>query len=631
MRNFIFIISIFVFLQSSAQQTVFTGTKNKKAENMFGDALKYFTQMDNLHALTTLNKCLKEDPKFIDAMMLKADIYEQNEEYKKALSIYDTIVSLKKEFQIPYYKIAVVAIDDGDYDKALENITKYEVLKGDQIDPAKVKKVKSTATFGKDALLHPVPFAPKNLGPTVNSVLDEYFPGLTIDDQTLIFTRFEKNYTENFYISKRIKDGWSSAQNLGYPINTDGNEGTISVSSDGQYVFYTACNRETGAGSCDLYFSALDGDRWSEPRNLGFPINTINWESQPSVSFDGRTLYFTSNRPGGYGKMDIWKSTYGKGHWSVPQNLGPTINSEGNDEGPFISKDDKTLYFTSDGHPGMGKTDFFVARKQIDGRWGEPKNLGYPINNQYDQRCMIISTNGKDAYVATKREDSYGGLDLYAFELYDEARPQKTGFIKGVVYDSRTMQKLKARIELIDLETGKPFIETVSNKISGEFIACLQGNKNYALNVSCDGYLFYSDNFSLKDQSSVDPLKLDVPLNPMIEGERVVLKNVFFDVDKFILREESKIELGKLLSFLKLNPQIRIEVGGHTDNTGDKARNSVLSANRAKAVHEYLIQNGIEDFRLTYKGYADSQPIADNKTEAGRQKNRRTEFKITSK
>jgi outer membrane protein OmpA-like peptidoglycan-associated protein len=342
-------------------------------------------------------------------------------------------------------------------------------------------------------------------------------------------------------------------------------------------------------------------------------------------------MYFSSNRPGGFGESDIWYSTYGKGHWSPPINMGSSVNTSGSEQVPFIAKDDQTLYFISDGHVGMGGYDFFVVRKQNDGRWGKPMNMGYPINTPKDEMCFALSANGKEAYISSEREGGIGGLDIYKFELYESAQPQKTGYIKGIVYDAKSFNKLKAKIELIDLETGKTFIEVVSNRITGEFLACLQGNKNYALNVSCDGYLFYSENFSFKNQSASEPLKLDVPLNPILVGERVVLNNVFFDVDKFTLRDESKIELGKLVSFLKINTTIRVELSGHTDNTGDKARNSILSANRAKAVFDYLILNGIEDFRLTYKGYADAQPIADNKTEAGRQKNRRTEFKIMSK
>jgi outer membrane protein OmpA-like peptidoglycan-associated protein len=418
---------------------------------------------------------------------------------------------------------------------------------------------------------------------------------------------------------------------MGAPINTPENEGTITLSPDGQYVFFTGCNRQDGQGSCDLYFSALDGDQWKEPKNLGFPINTRAWESQPSLSFDGKTIYFTSDRPGGYGGMDIWFSTYNKGKWSAPQNIGPEINTPGNEQCPMIAKDDQTLYFNTDGRVGMGGVDLFICRKTPDGRWGKAENLGYPINTHADEICLVLTANGENAFYVSKRPGGAGGLDLYEFKLYEQARPKKTGYVKGVVFDAITKLKLKAKIELIDLATAKTVVEAYSNKLSGEFIICLQGNKDYALNVSCEGYLFHSENFSLKNQSATDPLVLSVPLYPIEAGGKVVLKNIFFDVDQYVLKTESKIELDKLVSFLKANATLTIEVSGHTDNSGNKQKNLDLSFNRAKAVVSYLVEQGIASNRLTARGYADAQPIADNKTEAGRKQNRRTEFKILKK
>jgi outer membrane protein OmpA-like peptidoglycan-associated protein len=611
-------------------QATYTGTKNKKAENLFIEAVKFSSMGDNRSAFGKLKECLQKDSLYIDAWMLLADIREQNEQYKEALTIYRKVNKINESFAIPYYKMANAALLEGEYDEALAQIEIYKKMQGKEIDPQKVKRVSRIATFGANAIKNPVPYDPKNLGPNVNSPLNDYFPGVTADGEILIFTRLINGNNEEFFISKKEGASWGPARNMGHPVNTPQNEGTISLSSDGQYIFFTGCNRPDGEGSCDLYFSALDGDTWRKPQNLGFPINTRAWDSQPSVSFDGKTLYFSSARPGGFGESDLWYSTYSKGKWSAPINLGPEINTTGSEQAPFIAKDDQTLYFISDGHDGMGEMDIFMSRRQADGSWGKAMNLGYPINTHQQEMCISISADGETAYIASQRPEGLGGLDIYAFNLYPEARPKKVAFVSGVVYDAKSLKKLQARIELIDLETGKPVIESSSNKLTGNFLFCLTGNKNYALNVSKEGYLFYSENFSLQEQSAAKPLLLDVPLNPIIAGEKMVLRNVFYDIDKYDLKPESKIELDKVVALLNQNPTMRIEIGGHTDNTGLKQRNIELSNNRAKSVVDYLITKGISAQRLSYKGYADNQPISDNKTEEGRKLNRRTEFKIIS-
>lgn len=631
MKYFLSVICLLCVFQLCAQTQPFTGTNNKKASKLFGEGLRAFTMYEGKKASDLLKKALAIDPGFVDAWMLLADLYEGNEQYEEAYQIYEKVITISPDFQIPYYKLASAQLKTGEYEKALANLVVYRQKKGTQIDANKVERAMITAAFGARSRKNPVPFDPQNMGPGINSPLDEYFPGVSADGGTLIYTRrlIASPYNEDFYISFRdTARAWPKSQNMGAPINSEQNEGTISLSSDGQYIFYTGCNWPGNEGSCDIYFSTLDGMSWKEPRNLGFPVNTRAWESQPSISFDGRTLYFASGRPGGYGGMDLWKSTYDKGRWSPPVNLGPEINTPGNEESPFIAKDDVTLYFSSDYLPGLGGVDLFYTRKQPNGKWERPTNLGYPINTHLDERCLAIGANGINAYISSERKEGFGGLDLYEFELYNEARPLKTGYVKGVVYDARSFKKLKARIELIDLATGKTVIESQSNRMTGDFLVCLQGNKDYALNVSAEGYLFHSENFSLKSQDATDPLLLNIPLNPILVGEKVVLNNVFFEVDRYDLKEESKVELNKLVAFLKNNPGMAIEISGHTDNTGNRQNNITLSANRAKSVYRYLVENGIEASRLSYKGYADSQPVADNKTEAGRRLNRRTEFKV---
>jgi outer membrane protein OmpA-like peptidoglycan-associated protein/Tol biopolymer transport system component len=630
-KSIVLIILLATIGIAKAQQSVFTGTQNKKADKLFGQALQLFTAIDYTKSLATLNKAIQEDPKFVDAWMLSADIYEQTDNEKKAIETYQHIVAISPLFQIPYYKYARLALSFGEYDTAHRYIEKYIELKGNQIPKEKVSYVKQTCDFAIQAIRQPVPFDPINID-AVNTSDNEYFPGTSADDQLLIFTRLVYGRQEDFFTSSKLPDGtWGKPQNMGAPINTDANEGTISLSPDGQYVFFTGCNRQDGLGSCDIYFSQLDGNTWKTPRSIGSPINSRAWESQPSLSFDGKTLYFTSNRPGGFGGMDIWMSQYSKGRWSVPQNLGPEINSTGDEQCPYIAKDDQTLYFNSDTHVGMGGVDLFVSRRDKDGRWQKPENLGYPINTQADEICLVIGADGKTSYYVSKREGGKGGLDLYQFELYEQARPQKTGYIKGIVYDGITKEKLQAKIELIELNGAKTNVEAYSNKLTGAFLICLQGNRNYALNVNKEGYLFYSENIALQNQSATDPLIIEVPLYPIQAGRKVVLKNIFFDVDLYALKPESKVELDKLATLLKNNPLLSIEVSGHTDNTGNKQKNIILSNNRAIAVKEYLITQGIEQKRLLAKGYGDTQPIADNKTEAGRTSNRRTEFKILSK
>ncbi len=627
-KKCLFIISLLLIKWSFAQEKPFTGSKNGRAEKIFNEALSNYNFQNYSEAISLCNKAINADNSYIDARMLLSDLYEKNEQEEKSQTIYNQLVLINPNFPLSYLGLATYQFERAQYDSAFINIKKFVSFPDWYAKKNIGLKLEKHIDFAVNAIKKPVPYKPINLGQNVNSIHDDYFPVLTADGQTLIFTRNlgdRVSGNEDFFISKQTNETFSLAKSLGYPINTDQNEGTASISADGQYIFFTFCSPEN---SCDIQLSRLDGLNWSEPKNLGPPVNTRHWETQPSVSYNGKTVYFASERPGGFGGSDIWMTTYNNGKWSPPSNLGPEINTDSEEQYPFIALDDKTLYFVSKGHPGMGGLDIFRSKRDANGRWQKPTNIGYPINTNKDEQSFSITSDGKNAFISSAKAGGFGGLDIYKFELYKEARPEQTGYIKGVVYDAVKKNKLSAKLELIDLSTNKTVIETYSNKLSGEFLMSLQGNRNYALNVSLQGYLFYSENFSLKDQSATNPLFLDVPLIPIAAGAKVVLKNIFFETAKFDLKPESVTELDKLVQFLQTNPKLKVEIGGHTDNQGNKQNNMTLSNNRAKAVYDYLIEKKINPTQISYKGYAETQPIADNLTEINRSKNRRTEFKI---
>lgn len=618
-------------LYSQNPETVFTGTKNKKAERLFGEGLQHFTGTDYDGASILFAKCIKLDPKYIDAWWMKAETHSLFHEYKESMEAYKNIIAINSNYPLSYFGFSRDLFASGQYQEANRNMQLYNTKKDIYGYKYKADRLKIHIEFAVEAIKNPVKFNPTNLGKNINSYLNEYYPGITADGQTLYFTRLlgdNLHPNEDFYFSKKENAQWNFAKNIGAPINTEAKEGTITLSPDGQYVFFTSCQRESYNQHCDLYLSKLDGDKWLEPKNLGAPVNSKDWDSQPSLSYNGKTLYFTSSRPGGFGKSDIWYTTYANGRWSPPINMGAEINTDEDEECPFIAADDKTLYFVSNGHPGFGNMDIFISKKGNDGRWQKPNNLGFPINSNTEERGIVITNEGKIAYISMERDGGEGGLDIYGFELPEHLRPTQTGYAKGIVFDAITKNKLAAKVELIDLSNGKTVIESYSNKLNGEFLMNLQGNKDYALNVSRDGYLFYSDNFSFKNQNSTETFILNVPLQPIFIGAKVVLKNIFFDTDKFLLKEESKIELNKLIQFLNSNPKIKIEISGHTDNQGEKKNNLILSNNRAKTVFDFLVSNTIAKERLSFKGYADNQAIADNTSEKGRATNRRTEFRI---
>ncbi|MBL4735127.1 MAG: PD40 domain-containing protein [Flavobacteriales bacterium] len=499
--------------------------------------------------------------------------------------------------------------------------------------------------FADVAMKNPVPFKPENLGPNVNSAYDEYYPGITADNNMLLYTRRIKdkqNYfgeQEDFYVSEKLNGEWAKCYNMGAPINTHYNEGSPTISPDGKIIIFSACDEidgygpnRKGYGGCDIFFVKRVGERWSMPVNMGPPISSKAWDVQPSYASDGTTLYFVSQRKGSLGDADIWVSTLtDKGVWGSPENLGPTINTEGREEAVFIHPDNQTLYFASNGHVGMGGLDIFVSKRQEDGSWGEPLNLGYPINTFNDENGLIVAAGGETAYFSSNREGGQGGLDMYQFELHEGVRPIKVTYMKGKVFDSKSKKNLSSRFELIDLETGKVVVESYSDRVTGEFLICLPVNKNYALNVSRKGYVFYSDNFSLKKPgTSSDPFLIDVPLQRIGDGVYITLKNIFYETGSYELRKSSFAELGKLMDFLNKNEKLIVEIEGHTDDVGDLKSNLILSENRARSVYQYLLDKGVPEERLSFKGYGETQPIRPNTNEADRAKNRRTVFKIIS-
>jgi len=625
---------IFVFFSILSFSQGHYTTTNEQAIKHYALASQSLDYHEFENAVSELKQAIDEDSNFIEAHEQLGDVYNLLHNNPLAVKEYLTVIGLNPDFiRGVYLKIGTIEISQAQYEQAQAHLQKYLTYPNltDQ-NIFLTRKLIKDCEFSIEAIKHPVPFTPVNMGPEINTADDEYLPEVTADESTLIFTR-QINRNEDFYKSVKVDGKWQTATYLSSNINTPNyNEGAQSISQDGKYLFFTGCNRPDGLGRCDIYIAKRQGDDWGKPYDLNPPVNTPGWESQPSISSDGRTLYFVSNRKGGYGGYDIWKSTVTDKGWSEPENLGPNINTSFDEQSPYIHADDSTLYFCSDGWPGMGGKDLFMSRLGKDGKWQKPTNLGYPINSSGDENGLSVNANGQYAYFASNKLNGYGGYDIYTFELPVSDRPMHTvTYVKGIVTDIKTKEPLEAAVEIIDLEKNTSVYQDYSSADAGDFLATLTAGKNYGLNVSKDGYLFYSANFSLIGRETKDPFILTIELSPIEIGNKVILNNIFFDTNKFDIKPDSKAELQKLIDFLTLNPTIHIEISGHTDNVGNTQLNQVLSQNRAKSVYQYLVTSGINPARLVYKGFGDTQPILPNISDDNRSKNRRTEFKIIAK
>jgi len=630
---FFLLSSGFLHAQTYTTQT----TTTEKARKAFDEGYAFGEKKQDAIALGYFEKAIKADSIFIDAYMAMGETHTGLNDHFKAIGAFQNALKLDTVYApVAFFRMAMLQMFLDQNDEAVKNFESYLRSKSTNVENRAVAtRLLKHARFRSWAVKNPVPFNPVSLGEGVNTTAGEYFPSLTADGETLIFTRRE-NDNEDFYRSTLKDSIWQKAEPL-EGVNTPLNEGAQAISPDGSIVLFTACFREGDGsqGSCDIYWSQEKSTGWTTPSPFSASINSKSWDSQPTISADGKTIIFCSRRPGGRGAEDLWiTNRQADGKWGKAENLGPAINSGGQEQTPYLHPDGQTLYFCSDSLPGMGGTDLFVARRQPDGSWGTPENLGYPINTKGNEIALTISLDGKTAYYATNGKETKS-LDLYSFELPIHARPQPVTFVRARTTDAVTGKMISARMEVIDLATGQVYA-TANTRKDGTALVCLPAGRNYALNVNRKDYLFHSENFNLGLDHNIDkPYKINIALQPLTMsegsgniGKAVVLRNVFFSTGSAELLPESGTELKRLAELLKDNPSVKVQVNGHTDNVGDDAANLKLSDNRARAVYDFLISQGVETARLRSKGFGENKPIESNDTAEGRAKNRRTEFEL---
>lgn len=639
MRRIAFLVLLFNALSLFSQDYA---TDSKRAIRQFEKARELFALRQDSEAEEYLRKAVKIDTSFVEAWFMLAQICLDRDETAQASRYYLRGVNADPgEYAAGYLRVAELEYQSGQYTRARRYLDKWrEYGFTDQQSAALAGRLDRNIDFSIQATSHPVPFRPESLGDAVNTEKYEYWPSLSVDEQTIFFTVLgppnpdlapsRLKLQEDFYYAKKEGNSWVGRTYLGPPVNTNTNEGAQSITADGKYIFFTSCNRPNGHGPmCDIYFARIDADgKWTDPLNLGDVVNTRYSEKHPAISADGRILYFTSNRPGGKGSYDLWMTVRNGNTWSEPVNLGDSINTPGIEQSPFIHPDQRSLYFSSDGWPGLGKGDIFVARLKENADWTTPRNLGYPINTHNEEMGFVVNAGGERAYYATNRREGTD-TDIFAFDMPLEVRPTPVSYITGRVYDARNMKGLEALFQLIDLETGNLVMESASDPGEGNYFLSLPAGTSYAFNVSMPGYLFYSDHFELdRVYSQMDPFRKDIPMEPIVKGKKIILNNIFFETDSYQLQKASRVELDKIYDLLVLNPGLRIEISGHTDDTGSPAYNIELSEKRAAEVVRYLQEKGIETDRLRARGVGETVPVADNTTEEGRARNRRTELKV---
>jgi outer membrane protein OmpA-like peptidoglycan-associated protein len=620
--------------------------ENVKAIKAYENAARAFESRNTELAIAFTEEALKREPNFVEAHLFRFEVFAEAGKLDEAQKSLRKALDIDPDFfPNAWFFLGTLELRQGDYQNAMQSLTRFKTYRN--VSPEvreRADRALAVCVFALEAMQHPVQFDPINLGDEINSGLPEYYPCLTADGRVMLYTRLRddpqafRGKNEDFYISEFVEGAWQPSKAL-REINTAYNEGAPSISGDGRILVFTACEimgdygpERTGYGSCDLFIAHRLGQKWSMPQNIGSQVNTVNWETQPSLSADGRTLYFVrgASTRQGIQNQDIYVTHMSDdGAWSKPQSVGPMINTPEKEESVMLHPDGQTLYFASNGHLGMGGMDLFVSRMDENGMWRQAENLGYPLNTHNDENSLHVGPDGEIALFASDRDGGLGKLDLYAFTMPKEMRPTPVTYAKGIVVDAETGIPLGAALELFDVADDSKKFKYQSDLEEGTFLLALPTGHTYGLSVKAEGYLYHSETFELLSPDANKPYTIEVRLKKPKPGAAIVLRNVFFDSDKDALKPASLAELAELAQYLKSNAELRIQIGGHTDNQGGEAYNLDLSDRRSKAVKQYLVDvQGIDDARIETKGYGQQKPIASNDTEEGRAKNRRTEFTV---
>ncbi len=612
-------------------------TKNKKAIELYVEADNYRVRGQFNQAISLLQQAIEKDKNFSEAYFRLGVTFKMMRDLDRSTKSYEAGLYLtvdQKKQKGYFFELGDNYLQVGNYEKARDFLTRYldsEMLNRVKVDQAALWK--RTAEYAIKNKRNISGFVPRPLGDTVNCFPMQYFPVLTADEQELIFTRRlgESNEDdEDLVITKKDSLGhWQKPESISPNVNSEFNEGTCSISADGRQLIFTSCLGRKGFGNCDLFQSLKVGGTWSQPLNMGPQINSAAWESQPSLSADGRVLYFLSDRKGGLGNRDIYVShQIEPNKWTKAENLGPKINTSYDEISPFVHANGRTLFFAANGRLGFGGYDLFRSEKE-NGEWQEPINFGYPVNNHEDQFSLFITADGKRGYYSHEEGSKNTSGKIYEITVPEELQIKfRSNYVKGKVRDRKSGLPLNARIELYNVVTNELVSFVNSDSITGEYLMVLTQGSEYGLFVSKKDYVFQSLNFNYESEINIEPVVVNVFLDRVTVGAISVLKNIFFEFDKYDLQDKSKTELEKMVRFLTENPLIKIEIGGHTDNDGSPAYNLKLSQNRAQSVASYLLQYGIDIKRISQKGYGADRPIQPNDSEENKQANRRIEFKI---
>ena len=636
--SFLFLL-LTIPAQAQKKDPLVFHSPNEKAENLFREAIENQRIRRFDLAIKNLEAAIRKDEKFEEAYAMLVKNYELFLYRDKLEKVYPEILKHLPGSNLAgkvHLAMAESNFDAGNMLKARsEADSSIRLNTRDLALKTRAMQVLRNADFvmaeSKEEVL-PLDFQP--LSEEVDRFPLQYFPAMTADENFIIFTARKGNHAsfdENIYVSRKVNGHWLVPQGISNLINTSENEGTSSINADGRVLVFTRCGSPEGQGSCDLFITEREGNFWTQPRPLR-EVNSPYWDSHPSLSADGRRIFFTSARPGGQGRMDIWMAEKDSNEvWQVPVNLGPEINTPFDEETPFIHANGQTLYFASDGHPGFGKIDLFATSVK-GSSWTKPRNLGRAINSNANESGLFITASGKTGMFCNeeRRDRDLISSQIRFFRVPPsmQSGPACT-YLNGVVTDVLSGKKLSARVELVNLSTGKTEFSMNSDKDLGTFTAVLTVGQSYGLYVSKTGYLFSSH--TIRTDSLPDPasgLKKDVQLEPIRSGASIVLNNLFFESGKSELLPASLPELRKVARLLSLNPSLKIEVSGHTDDVGKDIDNQLLSQKRASAVRDHLVRQGIVGSRIVFKGYGETKPLNDNSDEEKRRLNRRIEFRV---